>query len=496
MKRAAIYIRVSTEEQAEEGYSLAAQERACRMYAEVQGWAVERVYADEGLSAFKDRIEDRPQLRQLLDDVAARRVDAVIVHKLDRFFRRVRLLIEVVERFEQQGVQFVSFSEQMDFSTPVGRMILTNLGGFAEFYSRNLSAEVAKGKREKAQQGGWVGPIPIGYEKSPAGTLQPSADAPAVRQIFELYATRQHSYTSIADELNKQGWQTHDMRTGARGRFGRESVRTILGNPAYLGFVSSGGVRFKGKHAPLVSETLFATVQLIRKERTTFHGSPVQHEQAWLRGILWCEQCGGKLWHQFGNRKANGRYYRCSGISRRVCQTKQARALDLEHEMLTLLEYLVVPQALIPEIIAEAQRLAGDHCPPQAMQDAAKEAYAQQLKQAYNAGILTKSEYERKSREAKRKTDQSPAGVAFDVQHGLQLLADMPRLLGYATASERLALVKSLFDHVWVHDRRIVSLTPRADVGPVLAALVRVLDGVPDGARTHNILSHSQALCH
>jgi hypothetical protein len=130
------------------------------------------------------------------------------------------------------------------------------------------------------------------------------------------------------------------------------------------------------------------------------------------------------------------------------------------------------------------------------VRDAAKEARRQQLKQAYNAGLLTRSEYERKVRETANQNGQTPRGVAFEVQRALQLLADVPRLLSEATASERLALVKSLFDQIWVENRRIVSLTPRADVGPVLAALVQVLDGVPDGARTHNFLSHSQALCH
>lgn len=158
----------------------------------------------------------------------------------------------------------------------------------------------------------------------------PSADAPVVRRIFELYATRQHSYTTIADELNAVGWQTHETRTGRRGRFGRESVRTILGNSAYIGMVSSGGVQFPGKHPPLISETLFATVQGIREERTKSNGSPVQHSAAWLIGTLWCEHCGGELWHQFGNRNASGRYYRCSGISRRECTTKQTRADRLE----------------------------------------------------------------------------------------------------------------------------------------------------------------------
>lgn len=494
MKRASIYIRVSTEEQAEEGYSLAAQERACRMYAEVQGWSVVRIYADEGLSAFKDRIEDRPQLRQLLDDVAARRIDAVIVHKLDRFFRRVRLLMEVVEQFERQGVQFVSFSEQMDFSTPVGRMVLTNLGGFAEFYSRNLSTETAKGKREKAQQGGWVGPIPIGYEKGPDGTLIPSADAPAVRRIFALYVTRQHSYTSIADELNAAGWQTHETRTGRRGRFGRESIRTILKNAAYIGVVSSGGVQYPGKHPPLVSETLFATAQAIREERTGIHGSPVRHTIAWLIGTVWCAHCGSKLWHQSGSTNGQGRYYCCSGISRRECTARQAPAARLEGEMAQILKLLVLPQALIPQIVAEARQLAGEHHAPPEVRDAAQEGYLQQLKQAYNAGILTRSEYQRKVKEAQAEKSQPPRGGAFDTQQAAQQLADLPHVLEKATVPERLAVVKALFDKIWVQDRTIVRLTPRADVGPVLAALVQVLDGVPDGFRTHSLLSHSQAL--
>lgn len=494
MKRAAIYIRVSTEEQAEEGYSLAAQERACRMYAEVQGWTVVRVYADEGISAFKDRIEERPQLRQLLDDVAMRRVDAVIVHKLDRFFRRVRLLMEVVEQFERQGIQFVSFSEQMDFSTPVGRMVLTNLGGFAEFYSRNLSLETAKGKREKAQQGGWVGPIPIGYEKGTDGGLVPSADAPVVRRIFDLYVTRQHSYTTIADELNAAGWQTHETRTGRRGRFGRESVRTILGNPAYIGMVSSGGIQFPGKHPPLVSETVFTTAQLIREERTRERGSPVREVRAWLTGVVRCEHCGGKLWHQSGSTNGTGRYYRCGGLSRRECTAPQARAQNLEGEMLEILSLLVVPPTAQAAILAEAQRLTAQDEPPNDIRDAAQEAFLSQLKQAYNAGILTRSEYERKVKDNDDKKGLPPRGGAFDVQRSLYLLADMPALLKEATAAERLALVKSLFDQIWVENRRIVRLRPRAEMGPVLAALIEVLAGVPDGSRTHNLLIHSQAL--
>src|SRR4051812_17046355 len=92
-----IYIRVSTDEQAQEGYSLAEQEHQCRAYCAGRGWTEVRIYRDEGLSAFKERISDRPGLAQLLEDVRTKKIHAVVVHKLDRFFRRAKLLIATVE---------------------------------------------------------------------------------------------------------------------------------------------------------------------------------------------------------------------------------------------------------------------------------------------------------------------------------------------------------------------------------------------------------------
>jgi site-specific DNA recombinase len=99
--RAAIYIRVSTEEQAEEGYSLAAQDRACRAYAESQGWSVVDVFADEGISGTKDAGK-RPQLARLLTGVRNGTVEAIIVHKLDRLARSVRLTMELIEEFQRR----------------------------------------------------------------------------------------------------------------------------------------------------------------------------------------------------------------------------------------------------------------------------------------------------------------------------------------------------------------------------------------------------------
>lgn len=185
-----IYIRVSTDEQASEGYSLAEQERQCRAYCTMHEWPDVRVYADEGMSAFKDQLAARPALARLLEDVRTKRIGGVVVHKLDRFFRRAKLLIATVEELiDVLKVPFVSVSEQIDFSTPAGRVMLANLGGFAEYYSRNLSIETKKGLAGKARAGDWIGPLPFGYVRD-GKTLTPSTDAWIVQEIYTAAVSR------------------------------------------------------------------------------------------------------------------------------------------------------------------------------------------------------------------------------------------------------------------------------------------------------------------
>jgi hypothetical protein len=122
------------------------------------------------------------------------------------------------------------------------------------------------------------------------------------------------------------------------------------------------------------------------------------------------------------------------------------------------------------------------------------------IQQVYEAEILTRAEYERK-RKALLATARTPVVPgAINEARAFALLADMPALIDAATPNERQAVVDALFEKVWVQGKGIVAVTPRADVGPILAGLARVrygcLDGVPDGFRTRNLLSHSQALCH
>src|SRR5215204_929944 len=124
--RAALYERVSSEEQVE-GYSLDAQDRAGRLYCEAQGWEIVQVYRDEGRSARTDDLSKRPAFQQMLADAGAGLFDVVVVHKLDRFARNRRVAFEAFERLGKAHVGFVSISEQIDYSSPSGQPMLPML---------------------------------------------------------------------------------------------------------------------------------------------------------------------------------------------------------------------------------------------------------------------------------------------------------------------------------------------------------------------------------
>jgi len=134
--RAALYARVSSEEQVE-GYSIDAQKRAFTALVKDKQWTVYQEFVDEGKSARSDNINKRPAFKEMIEDALAHRFDVLIVHKLDRFARNLRITLEYFDKLSKAEISFISISENMDFSTPWGRLALTLLGGLAQFYSDN-----------------------------------------------------------------------------------------------------------------------------------------------------------------------------------------------------------------------------------------------------------------------------------------------------------------------------------------------------------------------
>lgn len=318
--RAHIYTRVSTDEQALEGFSLQAQERVCRLYCEGQNVPLEGVYCDEGHSGVS---ANRPEFKRMLAQVQPG--DLVLVHKLDRFTRNVRLLLETLDDFAARNIRLVSVSEQIDFSSPIGKVILTILAAFAQYYIDNLRQETRKGNLEKAQRGHWVGPVPVGYRKVDKGTIVPSKDADIIKEVFRLYHTGM-GYYRIADELNRRG-----HRGPAGAGWVRESVRTVLRNRAYIGKVSSGGVEFDGNHEPLISVELWEATAARRAASTRIPLPNREHLQPGpIAGLLHCASCGRRLWFKYGRAEERTRSFYCRGQSQKTCTAPHFQASTIE----------------------------------------------------------------------------------------------------------------------------------------------------------------------
>lgn len=244
--KAALYARVLSEEQVE-GYSIDAQKRAFKVLVGGKDWAICKEYVDEGKSARTDNINKRPAFKEMVADALAGKFDVLVVHKLDRFARNLRITLEYFDQLSKAGISFVSINENMDFSTPWGRLALTLLGGLAQFYSDNLTQETQKGWAERRAQGLYCGLLPFGAMKGEDGVPVPNPDSyHGLVMAFEL-AAQGKSDREVAQALNTAGHRT----TGNQGYnlFSKDTVRGILTNKFYLGYLPDGsGGWLKGKH--------------------------------------------------------------------------------------------------------------------------------------------------------------------------------------------------------------------------------------------------------
>lgn len=469
--QAAIYIRRSREEQSE--YSPEAQERQCRLYCELQGYVLHKIYVDDDYSG---RLADRPAFERMLHDARLGKVKVIVVHKLDRYARNAALLLRTIEELERLGVRFVSVSEQVDFSTPMGRMVLTTLAGVAEYYSNNLGTETRKGLQEKAQQGGWVGPVPLGYCKNTSGQLVPDEQyAPVVQRIFSDYASGIQSYTSIADSLNTEGYRTLNGKL-----FGRETIRTILRNRAYLGYVSCSGVEYAGQHTPLISTETWAAAAQVRSGRQSGnHGQHTIRSGGLLTNIIYCAHCGERLWY---HRSAHNRYYRCSGLSHRTCSAPMSRADLVEQQALDLLNHLVLPADLLNDVVAAAelllqQRETTPRITPEHIQERLR-----RLGVSYRLGDLKDHDYLDERARLQSLLASVPAPIQ-NLHQAAHALATLGNWLNAANQNDRRTIVCQIFNRVWVEKKGIQVIEPTSLYRPLVEALAEVCGGCLTGVR-------------
>ncbi|AWT26771.1 hypothetical protein Csp1_20030 [Corynebacterium provencense] len=367
-KRAVIYLRVSTSEQAtkggqSEGFSIPAQREANKKKAQGLGAIVVKEFVERGVSGTStNRPALKTMLRYLEEEDGA--VDYVIVHKIDRLARNRADDVAINAKFDEYGVRLVSTSENID-QTPGGLLTHGIMSSIAEFYSKNLANEVVKGMSQKVRSGGTIGKAPIGYlnvrevvngAESRTVAIDPER-APLVKWAFEEYAKGDISLGRLADELNARGLTTVPTRKYPAKPVTKRYVSQMLPRRYYLGFVQYRGVEFQGTHEPLITPELFAKVQQVLKARR--QGELLRKHPHFLKSTIWCGDCGGRLIVQrpTNHQGRQYKYFICNGrASRRTnCTMPAIPEQWLLDQIEDLYRTIQVPEAIFPGL---RQRLA------------------------------------------------------------------------------------------------------------------------------------------
>lgn len=311
--KAGLYIRVSTDEQAKEGFSIEAQRQRLISYVQSQGWEIYDFYIDEGQSA-KDM--NRPELQRMIQDVTHKNMDVVLVFRLDRLTRSVLDLYQLLEQFEKYKVAFKSATEVYDTTSAIGRLFLTLVAALAQWERENLAERVRFGMEEMVRQGKRPGGnVNYGY-KSVSGKIFPvESEATVIREIFDRYEINQ-GIRSI------QRWLEEEKIPAPKKKWSTTTINYILRNPIYIGKIrwnlrkkgtgkTNQEIIVEGNHESIISESQFLRVQKLLDKRRSL--APVAATSDFIfAGITRCGKCGYSM--SGTSRKYKGRrfkYYGC-----------------------------------------------------------------------------------------------------------------------------------------------------------------------------------------
>ncbi|MCY8485386.1 recombinase family protein [Bacillus atrophaeus] len=295
--KAALYIRVSTQEQVE-NYSIESQRERLKAHCISKDWNVYDTYIDGGYSGANT---ERPALQKMLNDLD--KFDAVVVYKLDRLSRSQRDTLELIEEhFLKNKVEFVSVTETLDTSTPFGKAMIGILSVFAQLERETIAERMRIGHIKRAETGLRVmgGDYdPAGFKRHNGELIPIEAEKKHIQEAFNLYEEL-HSITKIQSELKKLGYDVWRFRR----------YRDILMNPLYAGYVSFAGKKYKGRHPQYISDEQFNRVQVLLSRHKGHNAHKAK--KSLLSGLIVCKKCGEKYHtYQTKDKGKTYRYYIC-----------------------------------------------------------------------------------------------------------------------------------------------------------------------------------------
>jgi site-specific DNA recombinase len=322
--RVAIYTRKSTEEGLEQEFnSLDALREACEAYITSQrelGWKpLPARYDDGGLPG---GWLARPALQQLLQDVRARRIDVIVVYKIDRLTRSLMDFSKIIAVFDEHDVSFVSVTQAFNTATSMGRLTLNMLLSFAQF-EREVTAERIRDKIAASKaKGMWIGGVvPLGYEVKDRKLIVNQAEAETVRWLYQTYLEI-GSVRQLKEEADRRGIVSKRRKgTNPGGRpLTRGHLYRLLSNPLYAGKVTHKGNVHDGRHQPIIDSETFEQVQALLKENADHRRISTNVTQPHLlTGVLY-DETGDRLSPSHATKK--GRRYRYY-VSHRLMQARR-----------------------------------------------------------------------------------------------------------------------------------------------------------------------------
>ena len=359
-KRLAIYCRCSSEESAQNGITIAAQEAVCRETALRDGFTVSEVIKDEGRSGGDMNRPGIRRLRQLAEDHA---IDAVLMIHSDRLARNTGGHIEIMDLFGRQNIEVrYVYQQTLDRTTASGYMMDTVLAAVAEHYRRVISEKTLSALKEKAKEGWYPGMIPIGYtsaenplfrkgEMSKHIIVPDPESASFITEMFHLYATGNYNGTDLNELMHKKGLRT---KRGARVSF--SVTYQILGNPFYIGEMHWRDIHLKeAKHEPLIDRSTFERVQAILSAHIHYAN---RRRKYWflLRGLVKCDEHRKNRYTAEWHTKKSGlrfAYYHCS--NQVGCDGGAVEMETLESEVGALFQNLRFSSSFIENIVSRAK---------------------------------------------------------------------------------------------------------------------------------------------
>ena len=482
------YIRVSTEEQARDGYSLDSQRRRIEEFCAQHGWTLGEVYADEGVSAAKP-LSRRHGMRRLLDDAGHGLVQCLVFWKVDRFGRVTKEMLDAFDQLEAAGVRLACIQEPLE-NTPIGRFQRTVLAGLAQWERETIILRIRENLEEKAKQGELLGSLPIGYRRRNGVVELDPERASLIRELFERYAVGGLSLNDLAAWAESVG-----LRTVNGAPYDKNKLRKVLRNPAYVGDVAyytqhrkTATAVYPGKHSPLIDRAVFRRVQEVMRShsRTRVAARPYGRAMYPLTGVAFCGGCGAPI-HGSNSTSRSGeryRYLRCGAVLMRGrvlagCDEPRVRAEVIEAQVAAYIAGMALPEHEIQRVLTELEHRSRQQSPAKAVQDL--ERQIERWRRLFVMGDVEELAYRREVQPLRQRLAllNAESTGSIDLRWATRRLQDIGSVYSANTLEPRRLFVHEVFARMTVKDGQLACVTPRPVFSPLFIVDRRLRFGQP-----------------